>query len=101
MIVLREKQLYDKYTYFPNFSPSAMDSGNCLLRVSGNNSEEIPPKNAVIPNMIKGKGCQYSPSKFMYGAKIEPIRAAVDAAPKATFRITVGNCSTENTYTVP
>lgn len=37
----------------------------------------------------------------IYGANIPPIRALIEAAPKPAFLITVGNCSTLKTYTVP
>lgn len=47
-------------TYFPNCSPSAIDSGNCLFSVSGNNKDKQPPISAKAPKIINGKGVQYS-----------------------------------------
>lgn len=63
--------------------------------------EKNPPKKAAIPKINIGSGFQVCAKWMRNGEIVEPTLADIEQQPRATFLMTVGNCSTENKYMVP
>ena len=80
-------------TFTAIFSPSLMDSGNGLPRVSGSMKDRTDAMDTPSPNIT---GDTSPPKSRIYGANIVPIRLITIENPIPILLTTVGNSSAVN-----
>lgn len=87
-------QLVNAVSPLPNASPSSMESGRALPKVSGRNSVRNPANTAIKENITKTDSRLYFPnSRPIIGANTAPTLAMEEQVPIPVFLTTVGKIS--------